>query len=130
MYRYKYIHCTDVSKFIRLLYWMYHMEKFQFVYLHELHKRTRPLYKDQSNKRIHMFGKLHTGDTNTSLHYSFTNTHLHVCIECIEDQIQFLLICPLYKELRTRYWSNINENKSHIDMLYRLVSSTLYSLCS
>jgi len=77
-----------------------------------------------------MFGKLHTVDTNTSLHYSFTNTNLHVCIECIEDQIQFLLICPLYKELRTRYLSNINENKSHIDMFYRLVSSTLYSLCS
>jgi len=52
------------------------------------------------------------------------------CEGCIEDQIHILLICPLYNELRTRYLSNIKENSSHIDMFYRLMSSTLYSLCS
>ena len=47
---------------------------------------------------------------------------------CIEDQIHFLLICPLYKELRSRYLSIINEIISHIYMFYRLMSSN-YILC-
>jgi len=45
------------------------------------------------------------------------------CEVCIEYQIHFILVCPLYKELRTRYLSNINENISHIDMFYRLMTS-------
>jgi len=35
------------------------------------------------------------------------------CEGCIEDQIHFHLICPLYKELRTRYLSNIKGRTVH-----------------
>ena len=45
------------------------------------------------------------------------------CEGCIEGQIHFLLICPLYKELRTHYLFNINENITHINIFYRLMSS-------
>ena len=45
------------------------------------------------------------------------------CEGCIEDKIHFLLICTLYKELRTHYLFNINENITHINIFYRLMSS-------
>ena len=80
-----------------------------------------------------MFGKFrdssHESMIEQGRHYGLPEEYrtCPYCEGCIEDQIHFLLICPLYKELRTRFLSNINENISHIDMFYKLMSSN--SIC-
>ena len=76
-----------------------------------------------------MFGKFrdssHESMIEQGRHYGLPEEYhtCPYCEGCIEDQIHFVFICPLYKELRTRFLSNINENISHIDMFYRLMSS-------